>query len=221
MRQITVLTLAGKPEKSVDLLEGKKFSYREGNSRVREVIIDAHLQLGLKFMEQNEYEKALDKFIMAQVPDEEAGSARYGNRDIQVNYFIGEAYKALGENEMANNYFNLAIKEETSNRSGIMNYYKGQSYSELNEEEKAQNIFRSMIEEGEMITQKKDTGQFFTIFGEKESENVRMSKAHTLIGLGYKGLGENSLAREHLSKAIELSASNLWAATESIKITEF
>ncbi len=216
VRQITVLTLAGKPEKSVDLLEGKKFSYREGNSRVREVIIDAHLQLGLEFMEQNEYEKALDQFIMAQVPDEEAGSARYGNRDIQVNYLIGQAYKALGENDKANNYFNLAVNEETSNRSGIMNYYKGKSYSELNKEEKAQNIFRNMIEEGEMITQKKDTDQFFTIFGEKESENVRMSKAHTLIGLGYKGLGENTLAKEHLSKAIELSASNLWAATESI-----
>ena len=45
VHQITVLTLAGKPEKSVALLKNKVFSYREGNSRVREVIIDAQLSL--------------------------------------------------------------------------------------------------------------------------------------------------------------------------------
>ena len=32
VRQIGVLTLAGKPEKSVEYLQGKKFSYREGTS---------------------------------------------------------------------------------------------------------------------------------------------------------------------------------------------
>jgi len=50
VRQITVLTLAGKPEKSVEYLTGRNFSYREGSSRVRDIMIDAHLMLGKKYM---------------------------------------------------------------------------------------------------------------------------------------------------------------------------
>jgi hypothetical protein len=45
-RQITVLTLAGKPDKAVEYLTGRTFNYREGSSRVRDIIIDAHLMIG-------------------------------------------------------------------------------------------------------------------------------------------------------------------------------
>ncbi|MGB2927326.1 MAG: hypothetical protein WBB70_00285 [Desulfobacterales bacterium] len=89
VRQITVLTLAGKPEKSVEYLEGQSFSYREGSSRVLEVIIDAQLSLGIKYLTDKKYQEALEHFLLAQVPDEEAGGARFGNREIQVNYYIG------------------------------------------------------------------------------------------------------------------------------------
>jgi hypothetical protein len=41
---------------------------------VREIIIDAHLILGKKFLGQKEYDKALAQFFKAQIPDEEAGS---------------------------------------------------------------------------------------------------------------------------------------------------
>lgn len=216
VRQITVLTRAGKPEKSVQLLKDKVFSYREGNSRVREVIIDAQLSLGLQYMAKKEYQKALDQFLMAQVPDEEAGSAKSGNRDIQVNYFIGMAYEALNKREQADEYYNLAIEEETSNTSGIMNYYKGMSFLALNNQTEAQRIFNELIEEGENILNENEevAGDFFAIFGEKESENIKNSRAYTLRGLGYKGLGKPSKAKEDLTKAVELSVSNLWANTE-------
>lgn len=211
VRQVTIFTLAGKPEKSVQLLQDKVFSYREGNSRVREVIIDAYLMSGLKYMDKKEHQKALNHFLKARVPDEEAGSARHGNRDIQINYFIGRAYKALNQNKQANEYFKLAINEETSSRSGIMNYYKGLSFLELDNQKAANTIFNRMIQEGEKILENNGKAGFFTIFGEKESESVRKSKAYTLSGLGHKGLGNTSKAKENLKRAVELSASNLWA----------
>ena len=55
---------------------------------------------------------------------------------------------------------------------------------------------------------------FFAKFGEREAENVRLSNAYLLKGLGYKGLGDTKSANENLSKAVELSASNLWAKVE-------
>lgn len=213
---ITVLTLAGKPEKSVEYLKDKVFSYREGNSRVREVIIDAQLSLGLKFMADKNYQKALDHFLLAQVPDEEAGSARSGNRDIQVNYLIARAYEALGMKTKANDFYTLAIEAETSRRTGIMSYYQGLCFQKLKDKKKANEIFNELIESGEQVITKSGEIQedFFAIFGESEAENTRMSRAYTLRGLGYKGLGKTSMAEDDLKKAVDLSVSNLWANTE-------
>ncbi|WP_242083363.1 DUF5107 domain-containing protein [Aestuariivivens sediminis] len=216
IHQITVLTLAGKPEQSVALLKDKVFSYREGSSRVREVIIDAQLAMGLQYMAKKAYDKALTHFLMARVPDEEAGSARSGNRNIQVNYFIGKAYDALHEKHTAKSFYNLAINEETSRRSGIMTYYKGMSNLELNHKTKADAIFNELIEAGNAILNADDevADNYFAIFGERERDNVKNSRAYTLRGLGYKGLGESSKAKEDLEKAIALSVSNLWAKVE-------
>ncbi|NCO31908.1 hypothetical protein GW891_03845, partial [bacterium] len=84
--QIKILTLANQPEKAVEYLEGVEFAYREGSSRVRDIIIDAQLMLGKKYYKENEFEKALNYFLEAQVPEEEAGDERFGNRELQVNY---------------------------------------------------------------------------------------------------------------------------------------
>ena len=124
IRQIGVLTLAGKPEKAVEYLKGKNFSYREGSSVVREVIMDAQLSMGLKYYEGKNYQKALEHFLLAQIPDEEAGSARSGNRDIQVNYFIGLAYEALRNKSNAKLYYNKAVAQAPG-RTGYMSYYQG------------------------------------------------------------------------------------------------
>lgn len=216
IRQITVLTLAGKPEKSVEYLKNKVFSYREGNSRVREVIIDAQLSLGLKYMADKNYQKALDHFLLAQVPDEEAGSARSGNRDIQVNYFIGQAYQALKQKEKAKYFYKLATEAETSKKTEIMSYYQGLCFQKLLDKKKADKIFNELIESGQQVITRSDEsqGDYFAIFGEREAENTRISRAYTLRGLGYKGLGRTDLAKDDLKKAVDLSVSNLWANIE-------
>ena len=216
VRQITVLTLAGQPEKSVEYLKDKEFSYREGNSRVREMIIDARLSLGIKFFNNKNYNKALEHFLLAQIPDEEAGSARSGNRDIQVNYFIGKAFKALNQKTKANEDFSLAPSEKTIADRGFMSYYQGLSYIELNKMAKAKEIFEKLVENGNkrLDTNTSDQGDFFAIFGEREAENIRNSLAYTQRGLGYKGLGSVENAKSDLLKAVELSQSNLWAKTE-------
>jgi tetratricopeptide (TPR) repeat protein len=214
VRQITVLTMAGRPDRAVEFLEGKSFSYREGNSRVREVIIDAQLMLGKKYFEEKNYRKALEHFLQARVPDEEAGSARSGNRDIQVNYYIGLAYEALRNNAKARTYFRMAA-DQNMRRSGYMTYYQGLSLLKLGNNEKAEEIFTTMVAEGEsQINRTAGGSDFFAIFGEREAAGSRNSMAYTIRGLGYKGLGDNARAEEDLRKAVELSYSNLWANAE-------
>ena len=214
-RQITVLILAGKPDKAVEYLAGRKFNYREGSSRVRDIIIDAHLMLGKKFFGNKDYNKALEQFILAQVPEEEAGESRLGNRNIQVDYFIGTAYEALGNKSKARNYFALSTSQQARSSSYIM-FYQGLSFSKLGKKKEAADIFNALISEGDrqigQISSKEV--DFFAKFGEREAENSQLSNAYLLKGFGYKGLGNSGAAKENLQKAVELSAGNLYANVE-------
>ena len=214
IRQITVLTLSGNADKSIEYLDGKVFSYREGTSRVRETIIDAHLKLGIKYLAEKKHKKALEQFLLAQVPDEEAGSARFGNRSIQVDYFIGQAYEALKKKKKAKEHYQRAASVDLSQRPGIMNYYQGLSYLKLKDKAKAEEVFNVLVTNGENRLNDHSEGEFFTIFGEQDAESIRKSLAYTIRGLGYKGLGMSDKAEQDLKKAVEWSVSNLWARTE-------
>ncbi|WP_298486264.1 DUF5107 domain-containing protein [uncultured Maribacter sp.] len=219
VRQMQVLTLAGQADKVVAYLKDKTFSYREGTSRVRENIIDAQLSLGIKFYKAKNYEKALEHFLLAQVPDEAAGRAKFGNREIQVNYFIGLAYEALNKTSDAKRFYTLSTNVESvkniTQRSGFMSYYEGLSFLKLGNKTKANEIFNSLVANGEkQLNFNSDENSYFQIFGEKDSENTKKSLAYTMRGLGYKGLNKKKQAKEDLKKAIQISVSNLWAGIE-------
>ncbi len=122
----------------------------------------------------------------------------------------------MKENQKAEEFYKLATVAETSKIPGIMSYYQGLSFLELNNKTKAVEIFENLIENGDNIINKSSEGKedFFAIFGEQEDENIKNSQAYTLRGLGYKGLNKKDQAKEDLTKAVELSVSNLWAKSE-------
>ncbi len=214
-RQITVLTLAGKPDNAVEYLTGRKFNYREGSSRVRDIIIDAHLMLGKKFFTERDYKKALEQFPSG--PGAGGGSRRKqaGNRNFQADYFIGTAYEALGNKSKARNYFTMSTGQQARNTSYIK-YYQALSYSRLGKKKEAADIFNALVAEGDRQIGQSSSGEvdFFAKFGEREAENARLSNAYLLKGLGHKGLGNGTAAKENLQKAVELSAGNLYANVE-------
>ncbi|HCC70481.1 MAG TPA: DUF5107 domain-containing protein [Bacteroidales bacterium] len=214
-RQIAVLTLAGEAGKAVEYLKGKEFTFREGNSGIRDIVIDAYLVLGLEYMKEKHYHKALETFLQARVPEEEASVSRAGNRNIQVNYYIGLAHEALGNTAEAGNYFRLCAEMEPGS-SGYIRYYRGLANLKLGKEKEASRIFNALVEDGQkQINRSPSSGvDFFAKFGAREAENARLSNAYLLKGLGYIGLGQDKQAIKSLNKAIELSTANLYARIE-------
>jgi tetratricopeptide (TPR) repeat protein len=213
IRQISVHTLAGQPEKAVEYIDAVKYSYREGASMVREVKIDALLTMGIKYLAHKNYQKALEYFLKAQVPEEEAASALLGSRDIQVNYYIGLAYKALNEKSNADEFFKKSAGKKTA-KFGVMNYYQGLSYAELNDLKNAVKIFESMIEEANHQLENRNVSEAGLIFGKIEADNVRKSRLYTIKGLGLKGLKKTKDSSKNLQTAVVLSHNNLWAKVE-------
>jgi tetratricopeptide (TPR) repeat protein len=211
VREILVLNLAGQSDKSVQYLEGSNFHFREGSSRISDMTVDARLLNGSKLMEAGLYQKALDQYLAA--INRESGDEQAGARDPQINYFIGTAYEALGNRKAAKQYFEKSANQNL-NETGTTSYYKGLSYKKLGQNDKAEKLFDALVEEGNMRMNKESEVDFFAKFGEKESANNRLSNANLLAGLGLKGLGKNEEAKIKLQKAVELSASNLWAGVE-------
>lgn len=213
VRQIIVLNLAGKPDKAVEYLSTSNFHFREGSSSVRDITVDAHLLQGKKLMEEKKYEQALEQF-RATVETPENSKTKMGDeRSPQINYFIALAYEALGKKVKAQSYFTLSTGQEIR-RVDFTSYYQGLSFLKLGNKTKANEIFAALIEEGNKRINKGSEVDFFAKFGEKESVNVQLSNAYFLKGIGNKGLDKTAEATENLKKAVELSASNLWANVE-------
>lgn len=216
VREIMVLNLSGNSEKAVGYLNKSVFHYREGSSRVRDISVDAHLLLGLKYFSDKKYEPALREFLATvETPDNTQTGRRAGDpRSAQINYYIGLAYEALGKKDQAKT--NFAISTEQNVRgANIAKYYQGLSYLKLKNKEKATESFNSLVDDGKKQLTQDSEIDFFAKFGEKESANLQKSNAYMFIGLGNKGLGDEKAASENLKKAVELSVSNLWANIES------
>ena len=209
------LILSGQAKQAAGLLEEANFAYREGSSRSRNVKINANLISGKQYFEKKEYQKALDYFLKAQITKEEAGNDRQGDQTIQVDYYIGLAYEALGNRSKANTFFKQSTNQEVRGVN-VMNYYQGLSYAKLGNQNQAIKIFESLISEADNQLQRSATSEVGVIFGGREASDDRMSRLYTMRGLGYKGMGDLQKAKDDLNKALELSRSNLWALEERV-----
>lgn len=215
-REIAVLILAGKPEKAVEYLTGRKFSFTEGGSSGSSQIIDAYLMLGKKYLGEKNYPKAIENFQKAIIPEETVGNDKSVNSNLQIDYFIGLAYESMGNETKAKDFFKLSTANNFQKSANYINYYQGLSYLKLGEKAEASEIFNKLVIDGEEQINQSPTGEtdFFSKFKERDAGNVRLSNAYLIKGLGYKGLGNIKLATENLKKAVEISASNLYAKVE-------
>ncbi len=215
VREIMVLNLSDQPEKAVEYLKSGSFHFREGSSRVRDITVDAHLLLGKKYLTEKKYDLALQQFnAIADIPDKDDDEGVSADmRDPQINYYIGLTYEAMGIKADAKSFFTRS-KDQALRNVSYITYYQGLSCQKLGQKDKAKEYFQSLQAEGDRRMSKDSDIDFFAKFGEREAENVRLSNAYLLKGLGFKGLGDKKSADENLSKAVELSVSNLWADVE-------
>jgi tetratricopeptide (TPR) repeat protein len=220
VREIIVLNLTGQSDKAVDYLSKSNFHFREGSSRVRDITVDAHFLLGKKYLDDKKSDLALEQFLATVATPENSKTKGDGDdiRGPQINYFIGLAYEALGKKESAKSYFKLSSGQSLKNNNGGR-YYQGLSFMKNADKPDAFEYFNTLISEGDKLLKSGSDVDYFAKFGEREAENVRLSNVYLLKGLGYKGLGNKGLgnkgaAIENLKKAVELSASNLWARAE-------
>lgn len=209
------LILSKQADKAVEALEGANFAYTEGSSRARNTRINAYLTLGKQYFDNQEYQKALDTFLRAQITRQEAGDNRLGGREIEVEYYIGLAYEALQNRTKAKTSFKKSVQQHI-HTVNVTSYYQGLSYAKLGDKSQAKIIFETMVSEADQQMEQSIDSEVGTIFGRREASDNRLSRLYTLRGLGYKGLGELQKAKDDLNRALEFSQSNLTAIVEKL-----
>jgi tetratricopeptide (TPR) repeat protein len=215
MYYIENLILSKQAKRAVEALEGANFAYTEGSSRSRNIRINANLMLGKQYYDNKEYQKALDTFLKAKITKQEAGDDRLGGREVEVDYYIGLAYEALGKRSKANESFRSSANQP-SQTVNVTSYYQGLSFAKLGKNDQAKKIFESLVSEADQQMKQSMDSEVGAIFGRREAADNRLSRLYTMRGLGYKGLGNLEKAKDDLNKALELSQSNLTAIIEEL-----
>ena len=213
-REIVLLAQLGHYDQAIEFLTTHHFRKWEGIGNIHSTYVDAHLLRGWERFEARRYEEAISDFEAALLYPEnlEVAERHDGGRSCQVNYWIGIAYKALGDAESSRAYFKKAAhgKEAPSGRSEL-GYYRGLALRALGLEKEATGIFGELIDSGRQRLEEDEGMAFFAKFGEKTHREDRMAHAHYLMGLGHLGRGAREQARAEFVEALALNVNHVWA----------
>ena len=203
-REIVLLVEVGETDRAIELLEGRHFHVWEGGGEIHDVYVDAHVLRGQKGMAERKYERALRDFQAAlEYPENLAvGRPASGGREAEVHYYVGTALDAGGDLKAAQEAFRRSA--EAVFRPGVPAYFQGLSWRKLGEEERAGACFDRLARFAQENLGRAPAMDYFAKFGERESARRRTAYFHYLLGLAWRGRGEEAGAEAEFKKALEL-----------------
>ncbi len=231
-RTIGLLVSLGKYDEAIQRLTGREFSVWEGaNLNVADNWVDAHVLRGRQELAARRNKKALADFqdaiqIPANLPSE---GIDVEARAPELDYWIGEAYEALGDEQEAKTYWRKSAgselpepprrhKAESVSTRDIQSYYRALSLRKLGDPQKANEILHGLVAvANQALRQEPATGTNGSVDSVRTRRST-LATAHYAAGLGYLGLNEAQKAEEEFSKALEASPDHVGARSAARRI---
>lgn len=210
VREIRMLILHGDFDRALDILLNNFFCRREHIEDLHDIYVDACLLAGLKALDENRTEKAVDYFRMADEYPEMHFYARleYYARNSQIYYLTGLAYEKAGKRSVARKYYKMAVENAT--KDSDFNYEKALAMRKLDAKADIRPMFEALAERGKaQVTDYVE--RFFESFDYGEYPKDVNSRAYYTTGLGYLGLGDKATADKYFVRALAERNDNVWA----------
>jgi tetratricopeptide (TPR) repeat protein len=232
-REVNLEIFAGKPDAAIQLLRTRFFRAWEGGGAfsLGDSWINANLERGHQQMAAKQYAQALTDYQAAlQVPDNlQEATGNVNGRHGEIEYWIGNAYQALGDSAKASSAWNDATGMAAAGAGGpgangpmrsranigglaagvreeqAAPYYQALALEKLGQPERAKAIFTQLIATGS-----KSLGSAPEMKGPAQAvatpaQRAQVGDAHYLAGLGQLGLNHPDQARQEFSLALEAS----------------
>lgn len=219
-REIGLLVFAGKFDRAIGLMTGRKFSVWEGGSLdVARHWVNAHVLRGRRELESGNPAAALADFEKAKaIPDNLPNDTRGQDRTAELEYWTGMAYQTLGRSDQAaaawHQSANLCPQVPESapvNEAGVQMYFSGLAQNQLGQQAAGQAILRRLLESaGDGVSAKAEPEQTIRRHGRRPSA----AEAHYLAGLCHAGLGETNEAHGEFQLALRSKPDLLGAEVE-------
>ena len=217
-REILLHTLMRDYDTAIRILRTHHFHTWEGGGRIHDVYVDAHLQRGIRHMQNDRPSEALSDFEAAlRYPDNlEVGRPLRDFKAVRTHYYLGLALNALGRRDRAIEHFRIASEPGFDTHFHESSFYRAKSLEVIGRVEEAGIIYERLVGEAQKRLKTDQSADFFTKFGERQTMENRMAQTLYLAGLGYAGLHEKRSAAAMFERALRMNPYHRWASMEWI-----
>ncbi|MCX6080815.1 MAG: DUF5107 domain-containing protein [Chloroflexi bacterium] len=225
---ITLLNLLGDPDAAYQALMNRSFHpWEGGEGKVSTQYVLSLVERSRALITSGLNERAIELLMKAQVYPPNLGEGKlHGAQENVIFYYLGCAYEALGDQENASGWFERAASGLSEPASAIfyndqppdMIFYQGLAHLKLKRSSEAGVIFGKLLNYGKThMDDEIEIDYFdvslpdFLVFDVDLNQRNRLH-CHYMLGLGYLGLGNLAMAKEHFDAVLVLDASHLGAS---------
>ncbi len=211
-RHVTLQVWAGRYDEAIRTLTTRHFNKWEGGGEIHDTYVDAHLLRGYKHADGKRWTDALADFQAAlEYPDNlEVGRPEQDEKAPRTYFLLANAYTQTEDDEKARELLQRVISAKIDDPE--IRYFQALSYILIDDfdEKRATPIFEELVRLGNERLQRAGGDDFFAKFGQKASRNRQLAQAHYILALALGG-PEPEKSRKHLTEALKLDPSHVWA----------
>lgn len=217
---VTLLNQSGFYDEAKTMIDHRKFHpWEGGEGKVTGQYVLCRLELSKKALAAGKYEEAIKLLDETDVYPDNLGEGKLFNaEENEINYYKGQAYQGLSDDERAREYFFRAtVGSPEPVQAFFYNdqqpdkiFYQGLAWRALGDENKARSRFNKLIAHGEKHLFDDCKIDYFAVSLPDlaiwdDDLNIR-NKIHCyyVMALGYSGLGEEDKAEAYYRKVKEL-----------------
>lgn len=218
----TLYNLTNQPAKALEILTSRRFHpWEGGEGSVLRQFTTAKISLGKQALKAGNSSLALEYFQGAMTTPETLGEAYHLlQAKADVNYWIGMAYKAIGQQKIALEHFQFSANEAGDflemavTAHSPLSYYRGLSLHELGQSQASIALFEDLKAFASQKLKETAKIDYFAtslpnlLVFEENLQSRRDAENHLLMAMALHGLGDTKIAKITLDQAIAFTNSD-------------